>query len=116
MLRLPDGPVKTHLLMRVDVLRTWTDFRQEVLAISRAVTSAQEAPTPMDVGAVGKGGKSKGKGNQVKCAKCGKKGHTQENCWAGSKGAGSGKTGDKDRKSTRLNSSHSSVSRMPSSA
>ena len=64
MLRLPGGPMKTHLLMRVDVLRTWTDFRQEVLAITRAMISAQEAPTPMDIGAVGKGKGGKGKGGK----------------------------------------------------
>ena len=53
MLRLPEGPMKIHLLMRVDVLRTWVDFRQGVLAITRAIISAQETPTPMDIGVVG---------------------------------------------------------------
>ena len=100
MLRLPGGPMKTHLLMRVDVLRTWTDFRQEVFAITRAMISAQETPTPMDIGAVGKGKGGKGKGGQggqgKKCSKCSKMGHTQEDCWAGGKGGGKGgKSGSK---------------------
>ena len=86
--------MKTHHLMRVDVLRTWTDFRQEVPAITRAMISAQEAPTPMDIGAVGKGKGGKGKGGKggqgKKCSKCGKMGHTQENCWAGGEGGGNG--------------------------
>ena len=83
--------------MRVDVLRTWADFRQEVLAIARAMVSAQETPTPMDIGVVGKGRGVKGKGGQgKKCSKCGKISHTQENCWAGGKGGGNGgKSGSK---------------------
>ena len=53
--------------------------------------SAQETPTPMDLGVVGKGKGGKGKGGKGgqgrKCSKCGKMGHTQENCWAGGKKA-----------------------------
>ena len=41
--------------MRVDKLKKWTDFRDEVVAISRAIAVAQSQPTPMDIGAVGKG-------------------------------------------------------------
>ena len=88
--------MKIHLLMRVDVLHAWTDFIQEVLAITRAAISAQETLTPMDIGAVGKGdkggkGAKGGRGGQgKKCSKCGKMGHTQENCWAGGKGGGNG--------------------------
>ena len=93
MRQLLEGPMKIYLLMRVDVLRTWIDFRQEVLAITRAMISAQETPTPMDIGVVGKGNKGGkgGRGGQgKKCSKCGKMGHTQENCWAGGKGGGNG--------------------------
>ena len=87
--------MKIHLLMKVDVFRTWTDFRQEVLAITRAIVSAQETPTPMDIGVVGKGKGGKGgtgaKGGQGKnCSKCVKMGRAQENCWAGGKGGGKG--------------------------
>ncbi len=39
MLRLPESPTKTHLLMRSDHLRTWKDFRSEILAITRAIES-----------------------------------------------------------------------------
>ena len=46
LLWLPESQLKTHLLMRVDTLKKWTDFRCGVVAISR---------TPMDIGAVGKG-------------------------------------------------------------
>ena len=46
--------------MRVDTLKKWTDFRCEVVAISRAISTAQTQPTPMDIGAVGKGTTSKG--------------------------------------------------------
>ena len=45
--------------MRVDKLKRVTDFRDEV-AISRAIAVAQSQPTPMDIGAVGKGKSGKG--------------------------------------------------------
>ena len=35
LLRLPDSQLKTRLLVRVDTLKKWTDFRGEVVAISR---------------------------------------------------------------------------------
>ena len=37
LLRLPESQLKTHLPMRVDKLKKWTDFRDEVVAISRAI-------------------------------------------------------------------------------
>ena len=40
--------------MRVEKLKKWTDFRDEVVAISRSIAVAQSQPTPMDIGAVGK--------------------------------------------------------------
>ena len=76
LLRIPESPMKTHLLLRVDTLTRWADFRAEVVAISRAIATAQAAPVPMEVGAIAKSG---GKG---KCAKCGKPGHTEANCWS----------------------------------
>ena len=60
LLRLPESQLKTHLLMCVDKLKKWTDFRDEVVAISRAIAVAQTQPTPMDIGAVGKGKSGKG--------------------------------------------------------
>ena len=59
LLRLPESQVKTHLPMRVDKLKKSTDFRDEVIATSRAI-AAQSQPTPMDIGAVGKGKSGKG--------------------------------------------------------
>ena len=41
--------VKTYLLMRVDKLKKCTDFRDEVVAISRAIAVAPSQPTPMDI-------------------------------------------------------------------
>ena len=77
--------------MRVDKLKKWTDFRDEVVAISRAIAAAQSQPTPMDIGAVGKeksckGGKgSQGAGKrnnptQQACPRCGNTDHTSANC------------------------------------
>ena len=42
LLRLPESQLKTHLLIRVDKLKKWTDFRDEVVAISRAIAVAGE--------------------------------------------------------------------------
>ena len=47
LLRLPESQMKT--LTRVDKLKKWTDFRDAVVAISRAVAVAQSQPTPMDM-------------------------------------------------------------------
>ena len=77
--------------MRVDTLKKWTDFRGEVVAISRAISAAQAQPTAMGIGAVGKGQSGKkGKGaegggkrnNQTQhaCTRCGHTEHTSANC------------------------------------
>ena len=77
--------------MRVDTLKKWTDFRGEVVAISRAVSAAQTQPTPTDIGAMGKrtsseggkGAKGGGKRNnqtQQACSSCGNTDHTAANC------------------------------------
>ena len=55
LLGLPESQLKTHLLMRLDTLKKWTDFRSEVVAISRAISTAETQPTLMDVGAMRKG-------------------------------------------------------------
>ena len=60
LLRLPESQLKTDLLMRVDKMKKWTDFRDEVATISRAIAVSQSQPTPMDIGAVGKGKSGKG--------------------------------------------------------
>ena len=67
LIRLPESQLKTHLLMRVDKLKKWTDFRDEVVAISRAIAVAQPQPTPMDVGAVGNGKSGKGGKRAKRC-------------------------------------------------
>ena len=91
LLRLPVSQLKTHLLMRVDKLKKWPDFRDEVAAISRAIAAAQSQATPMDIGAVGKGKSGKGgkgskgagkRNNQIQqaCSRCGNTDHTSANC------------------------------------
>ena len=40
--------------MRVGKLKKWTDLRDEVVAISRAIAVAEPQPTRMDIGAVGR--------------------------------------------------------------
>ena len=87
MLRLSESQLKTHLLMRVDKLMEWTDFRDEVVAISRAIAVAQTQPTPMDIGAVGEGKSSNGGNRERKVLanvtirlRCGNTDHTSANC------------------------------------
>ena len=46
--------------MRVDTPKEWTGFTGEAVAVSLAISTAQTQPTPMDIGAVGKGTPSKG--------------------------------------------------------
>ena len=50
---------ENHLLMRVDTVKKGTGFRSEAVAIARAISATQTLPTPMDIGAVGKGTSSK---------------------------------------------------------
>ena len=91
LLRLPESQLKTNLLMRVDKLKKWTDFRDKVVAISRAIAVAQSQSTRMDIGAVGKGKSGKGgkglkgagkRNNQTQqaCPRCGNTDHTFANC------------------------------------
>ena len=91
LLSFPESQLKTHLQMRVATLEKWTDFRGELGAISRAISTAQAQPTPMDVGAMskgtpikgGKGAKGGGKrGNETQhaCPRWRNTDHTSENC------------------------------------
>ena len=91
LLRLPESQLKTNLLMRVDNRKKWTDFRNEVVAISRAIVASQTQPTPMDNGAVVNGKSSKGgrgatgggqRNNQTQqaCSRCGNTDHNPANC------------------------------------
>ena len=91
LLGLRESQLKTNLLMPVVKLKKWTDFRDEMVAISRAIAFAQSQPTPMDIGAAGKwksgqGGKeAKGVGKrnnqtQQACFRCGNTNHISANC------------------------------------
>ena len=91
-LLLEDGPIKQHLLMNAERLKTWLVFRQELVEIRRAQVAAGVAP--MDVGALtSKGG---GKTQKPRCEKCGRIGHLAKDCWAkgGKKGGGRGSSSD----------------------
>ena len=55
LLRQPESQLKTHLLMRGDTLKKWTDFRCEVVAISRAISAAQFAADRSEHWSCGKG-------------------------------------------------------------
>jgi hypothetical protein len=108
-IRLPDGPLKQHVIMHALKLNTWILMKQELLDITRAQAAAQ----PMDLGAMskGKGPKGGGKRSDMKCNHCGKTGHKWADCRSrlaeakkggggkggrgGGAGGGKGKAGDK---------------------
>ena len=87
MLRLPESTLKTHLLVKVDSIEKWVDFREQIIAIYRAMQVASSTPVPMDVSALGpptvdaigakgkKGGRGKGA-----CWNCGQQGHREAQC------------------------------------
>ena len=56
MRQLPEGPVKQHLIMNAERLAQWHVFRNEVCNIRRAQLAVQNAATPMEIGALNKGG------------------------------------------------------------
>jgi len=91
MMRLPDGPLKQHLVMNAARLVDWVDFREEIVNIRRAQLTAHSTPTPMELGALS-GGKG---GDRKTCHVCGKPGHLAKDCWhAQSGGKKGGKKGD----------------------
>ena len=49
---LPEGPVRTHLLLNSERLSTWQLYRDELVQVMRVFALAG-GPEPMDVGAVG---------------------------------------------------------------
>ena len=70
--QLPDGPIRQHLIMNSDRLKTWQEFRDEVCNIKRAQLAVASTATAMDVGALAKdlkGGKAKGNGDKGKSSK-----------------------------------------------
>jgi hypothetical protein len=80
-IRLPDGPLKQHVLMHSLKLNTWLLMKQELLDITRA----QSAASPMELSAFTKGGpKGGGRGggdkSKMKCNHCGKLGHLWKDC------------------------------------
>jgi hypothetical protein len=95
MRNLEDGSLKQHLIMNAERLKTWSDFREELVNVRRAQAAAMSGGTPMDIGLLGKGGKGgkgkKGKGDRGDvCHTCGKTGHYAKDCWyrtAGPKGS-----------------------------
>ena len=100
--QLPEGALKQHLLLNAERLRTWPDFKAEVVMIRRAQVAL--GPTPMDIGAFNKGsGKGAGGGkpaSNVTCWSCGKKGHRAAECRSKPKGSGKGAKGAKGGKSS----------------
>jgi hypothetical protein len=99
MRNLEDGNLKQHLIMNAERLKTWTDFREELVNVRRAQAAAAGGGVPMDVGLLGKGGKAGkggGKSKSSECHVCGKQGHYAKDCWHRplSKGGGKGGKGD----------------------
>ena len=88
-LRHSPAEIRTHLLLRVTDTTTYLQLRALVVEYLQANRNYAEqfadsrADDPMEVGQV------KGKGKDVTCNKCGKKGHFARDCWSLDKGKGS---------------------------
>ena len=117
--RLPEGPVRQHLLLNSARLTGWASMRDEVENLRRAQLASASGPMPMDVSALegemaafnvkGKGGKSgKGKGftknygakdsaQSDACGVCGKMGHWKKGCWYNVPVYGKGKSKGKGK-------------------
>ena len=46
LLKLSESQLKTHLLMRVETMKKWTDFTGKLVAVPQAISTAQTQPTP----------------------------------------------------------------------
>ena len=92
LLNAPESALKTHVLMRTDLVR-WADVGAEMVSCNRArKASSGLSPSPMVIGASvkgkkgdGKRRKGDGKGKQrpkdaATCSKCGKTGHSGGQC------------------------------------
>jgi hypothetical protein len=104
------GSLREHLLLHSERAATFSAFRAELDTIARAQSASMLTSSPMDIGAMGKGGKGGGKDGKFTgtCHTCGKTGHRAADCWSsggkgksggGSKGGGKGKGSGKGKNS-----------------
>ena len=91
------GALREHLLLHSERCDSYEEFRNEVDTIAKARAAHLLEPTPMELGAAGKGKGKDGK-QPVVCHNCGKVGHKASDCWQrDQKGPGKGRGRGKGR-------------------
>lgn len=117
--RLPEGPMRQHLILNSGRLTSWALMRDEVENLRLAQLATSSGPSPMDIGMVedvnalqkgkckGKGKKGSGKGGGAKgsaldspCLICGKMGQWRRDCWYNEKNQQGSKQHQSNNKST----------------
>ena len=76
--RSPESQIKNHLILNSERLRSWAQFREEIVSIRRVQMSSghvggRGGPSPMGIGALG----------SQSCYMCGGRGHLARDCWGG---------------------------------
>ena len=83
--------MKQHLLLKSERRTRRADVRADVVNVRRAQMIVNASAQPMDIVVfASKGKSSKGKGKDLACCKCGRKGHMEKDCWSKPCGEGKG--------------------------
>lgn len=112
--RLPEGPMRQHLILNSGRLTSWALMKDEAENLKRAQLATSSGPSPMDIGVVEdvnalqqgkgkgsngfrKGGGAKGSAPDSPCLICGKMGHRKRDCWYNEKNQQGSKANEKGK-------------------
>jgi len=92
--QLEESPLKQHLVLNSERLKTWKTFVEEMVQVRTALNAAASGSSPMDIGGV----------SDAQCWKCGKTGHYERDCYSGQRHDGGGGKGGKSKGKTKSKS------------